>query len=171
MTSPKLAVIGLDCAEPSLVFDRWLDDLPNLAGLAAGGMWGPLRSVDPPITVPAWTCMTSGRDPGELGIYGFRNRRDHSYDGMFTADARAVRVDRLWDRFGAAGRRSIVIGVPQPSPPAAIDGDLVADFLTPDPRVDRYTHPPELRDEVERVAPGYQVDVRNFRSDDRDRIL
>jgi predicted AlkP superfamily phosphohydrolase/phosphomutase len=171
MTSPKLAVIGLDCAEPSLVFDRWLDDLPNLAGLVAGGMWGPLRSVDPPITVPAWTCMTSGRDPGELGIYGFRNRRDHSYDGMFTADARAVGVDRLWDRFGAAGRRSIVIGVPQTYPPAAIDGDLVADFLTPDPRVDRYTHPPELRDQVERVAPGYQVDVRNFRSDDRDRIL
>ena len=45
-----------------------------------------LRSVDPPITVPAWSCMVSGRDPGELGIYGFRNRRDHSYDGLGIAD-------------------------------------------------------------------------------------
>ena len=56
------------------MFDRFLDELPNLQRLMASGTWGPLRSVDPPITVPAWSCMTSGRDPGELGIYGFRNR-------------------------------------------------------------------------------------------------
>jgi predicted AlkP superfamily phosphohydrolase/phosphomutase len=167
----KVAVIGLDCAEPSLVFDRWLDELPNIAAIARAGAWGRLRSVDPPITVPAWSCMTSGRDPGELGIYGFRNRRDHSYDGLVTADARAVTADRLWDRFGRAGRDSIVIGVPQTFPPPAIRGALVADFLTPDPRRDVYTHPPELREEIERVAGGYEVDVRNFRSDDRDRIL
>ena len=167
----KVAVIGLDCAEPSLVFDRWLDELPNIARLVRGGTWGRLRSVDPPITVPAWTCMMSGRDPGELGIYGFRNRRDHSYDGLMTADARAVTVDRIWDHVGRAGGESIVIGVPQTFPPVAIRGALVADFLTPDPRRDAYTHPPELRGEIEGLVGGYEVDVRNFRSEDRDRIL
>ena len=70
----RVAVIGLDCAEPSLVFDRFADELPNISQLIARGTWGPLRSVDPPITVPAWSCMLTGRDPGELGIYGFRNR-------------------------------------------------------------------------------------------------
>ena len=70
--SQKVAVIGLDCADPRLVFDRWRDELPNLGRLIEAGTWGPLRSVDPPITVPAWSCMMSGRDPGELGIYGFR---------------------------------------------------------------------------------------------------
>ena len=50
------------------------EELPNLGGLIDAGTWGPLRSVDPPITVPAWSCMMTGRDPGELGIYGFRNR-------------------------------------------------------------------------------------------------
>lgn len=168
---PKVAVIGLDCAEPSLVFDRWLDDLPNIAAIARGGTWGRMRSVDPPITVPAWSCMTSGADPGELGIYGFRNRRDHSYDGLMTADARAVKADRIWDHLGRAGLESIVIGVPQTYPPPRIRGALVADFLTPDPRRDVYTHPPELRAEIEGVAGGYEVDVRNFRSEDRDRIL
>ena len=53
-------------------------------------MWGPLRSVDPPITVPAWSCMMTGRDPGELGIYGFRNRADHGYDSLAVADSRSV---------------------------------------------------------------------------------
>ncbi len=32
-------------------------------------------------------------------------------------------------------------------------------------------HPPELRAEVETLVGSYRVDVRNFRSDDRDRIL
>jgi len=169
--SPRIAVIGLDCAEPSLALDAWLDELPNLASLVRAGAAGRLRSVDPPITVPAWSCMMTGLEPGDLGIYGFRNRSTHDYATMHTADSRAVTAERLWHRFGRAGRRSIVLGVPQTYPVAPIDGVLVADFLTPDPRRDQYTHPPELRDEIERVAGDYQVDVRNFRSDDRDRIL
>jgi predicted AlkP superfamily phosphohydrolase/phosphomutase len=169
--SPKVAVIGLDCAEPSLVFDQWLDELPNLAGLVSAGTHGPLRSVDPPITVPAWSCMMTGQDPGHLGIYGFRNRVDHSYDKLAVADSRMVTLPRVWDHFARAGRKSIVIGVPQTFPPVQIDGALVGDFLTPDPRRDEYTSPPELREEIERLVGSYQVDVRNFRSDDRDRIL
>ncbi len=66
--APKVAIIGLDGAEPTLVFDRWLDDLPTLRSLPQTGLWGRLRSVDPPITVPAWRCLLTSRDPGELGL-------------------------------------------------------------------------------------------------------
>ena len=45
----KVAVIGLDCAEPHLVFERWREELPNLSRLMDSGTWGPLRSVDPPL--------------------------------------------------------------------------------------------------------------------------
>ena len=79
MNRSKVAIIGLDCAEPSLVFDRWADELPNLNALRQDGAYGELESVVPAITVPAWSCMTSGKDPGTLGVYGFRNRVDHSY--------------------------------------------------------------------------------------------
>jgi predicted AlkP superfamily phosphohydrolase/phosphomutase len=167
----RIAVIGLDCADPRLVFERWPDSLPNLRRLIDAGMWGALRSVDPPITVPAWSCMTSGRDPGQLGIYGFRNRADHSYDALTVADSRAVRVDRVWDHLGRAGRHVVVVGVPQTSPPVPVNGELVSCFLTRDTRTDPYTHPPGLRAEIEALVGTYSVDVRNFRSDDRDRIL
>jgi predicted AlkP superfamily phosphohydrolase/phosphomutase len=167
----KVAVIGLDCAAPALVFERWRDELPNLKRLMDAGTWGPLRSVDPPITVPAWTCMMSGRDPGELGIYGFRNRADYRYDSLTVADSRAVHVDRVWDHLGRAGRHVIVVGVPQTSPPVTVNGELVSCFLTADTRTDPYTHPTELRSEIERLVGAYRVDVQNFRSDDRDRIL
>jgi len=169
--SSRVAVIGLDCAEPQLVFDRWRAQLPNLSRLMERGAWGPLMSVDPPITVPAWSCMTSGRDPGELGIYGFRNRTAHDYSSMAVADSRAVAVERLWDHFSRAGMHSIVIGVPQTSPPVPVNGELVSCFLTADTRKDPYTHPPELRAEIESLVGSYKVDVRSFRSDERDRIL
>ncbi len=167
----RVAVIGLDCAEPSLVFERWRDDLPNLRSLAERGVWGRLRSVDPPITVPAWSCMMTSRDPGELGIYGFRNRADHSYDRQFVADSRAVRHERLWELLGRAGKHVTVLGVPGTWPPSPVAGELASCFLTPDPRGDTYTYPEELRQEIEGLVGQFQVDVRNYRRADRDRIL
>lgn len=73
--------------------------------------------------------MLSGRDPGELGIYGFRNRRDHSYDNLAIADSRAVQVDRVFDLATKAGKRVIIQGIPQTSPPVAVNGAAVSCFL------------------------------------------
>ena len=106
-------IIGLDCAEPSLVIERWRDQLPALASLMDRGIYGRLTSVIPPITVPAWSCMMSSRTPGDLGVYGFRNRQDHSYDSMRIADSTAIREPRLWDIATRHGKQSIVLGVPE----------------------------------------------------------
>ena len=62
----KALVIGLDCAAPQWVFDRWLDELPTIRSLTERGTFGILRSCEPPITVPAWSVMTSSRSPGPL---------------------------------------------------------------------------------------------------------
>ena len=73
---PRVAVIGLDCGTPQLLFDDLAAEVPNISKLMAEGMYGDLASITPPITVPAWACAMTGRTPGELGIYGFRNRKD-----------------------------------------------------------------------------------------------
>ena len=49
----RVLVIGLDCAAPQFVFDRWLPELPTIRSLTERGSFGVLRSCDPPITVPA----------------------------------------------------------------------------------------------------------------------
>ena len=72
----RVLVVGLDCAEPSLVFDRWRDELPTLRRLMDGGTYGELTSTIPAMTVPSWAAMMSGKDPGQLGFYDFRNRAD-----------------------------------------------------------------------------------------------
>jgi len=170
MPTPRLLIIGLDCMEPSLVFDRWRDDLPNLSRLMSQGSYGRLESSIPAITVPAWSCMMTGRDPGELGIYGFRNRRDRDYHSMGISDGRAVKFPRLWDWLGDAGWQVAALGVPGTSPPYPVNGSLVSCFLTPSTDVP-FTHPPELGDQIRAWMPDFMMDVPNFRSDDKQRIL
>jgi predicted AlkP superfamily phosphohydrolase/phosphomutase len=167
----KVVVIGLDCAEPSLVFDRYADRLPNLTRLRRRGAWGTLRSCDPPITVPAWMSMMSSKDPGTLGYYGFRNRADHSYEKMTTATSLAVREPLLWDFLGCAGKQVVLLSVPQTYPPRPVNGLMITDFLTPS-IASNYTYPPELKDEIARLADvhPYEFDVSDFRTPDKGRI-
>jgi predicted AlkP superfamily phosphohydrolase/phosphomutase len=134
------------------------------------GVYGPLESCDPPITVPAWTCMMSSKDPGTLGFYGFRNRKDHSYDGLTFATAEKVKEDRVWDILSRAGKHVVVLGVPQTFPPSRVNGEMIGCFLSPSTE-SRYTFPEELRDEIKQVVGEYMVDVPNFRTDQKDRIL
>jgi predicted AlkP superfamily phosphohydrolase/phosphomutase len=167
----RVLVIGLDCAAPQLLFDRWRGELPAFESLRARGRWGVLRSCDPPITVPAWSSMTSSRSPGALGFYGFRNRRDHSYDALAFADSRAVRVPRVWDLLSARGRPVVVLGVPQTYPVSRVNGVMVSCFLTPDTETSQYTYPAELKEEIEGLVGRYLVDVPDFRTDDKERLL
>jgi predicted AlkP superfamily phosphohydrolase/phosphomutase len=167
----RALVIGLDCAAPQLVFDRWLDELPTIRGLTERGTWGVLRSCDPPITVPAWASMTSSRSPGALGFYGFRNRRDHSYDALAFADSRAVKLPRVWDILSERARDVIVLGVPQTYPVSQVNGVMVSCFLTPDIETRQYTYPAALKEEIKQVVGRYMVDVPNFRTNEKAQLL
>lgn len=166
----RVLLIGLDCAAPELLFDRWINDLPHLRSLLQRGVHGPLRSCDPPITVPAWSVMMSSRSPGSLGIYGFRNRMNRSYDQYSIANSESIQVDRLWDLLSKAGKKVVLLGVPQTYPPSPVNGIMVTDFLTPNTKVD-YTYPPEFRKEVESVVGEYLFDVREFRNENKKKIL
>jgi predicted AlkP superfamily phosphohydrolase/phosphomutase len=167
----KTCIIGLDCLEPSLV-DRWLVELPTFARLRALGAWGRMRSCTPPITVPAWSCMMSGLDPGSLGIYGFRNRTGYDYDALGFATGDWVKAERLWDILGALGKTCAVLGVPGTYPVRPVNGTMIADFLTPS-LDSAWAHPPELREQVRAWLDGadYLFDVPDFRSADKPRIL
>ncbi|CAG0942944.1 partial sulfate adenylyltransferase, partial [Anaerolineae bacterium] len=169
-TKRRVLIIGLDCAEPSLVFDKYRAEMPNLARLAGQGVWGQLESTTPPITVPAWMCAMTSKDPGQLGVYGFRNRADHSYEKMTTANARAFTEPTVWDYLGRAGKQSFLMGVPPSFPPKQINGGMIGCFLSPNAQ-SKFTYPESLREDVLRVAPNYLVDVPNFRTDDKQWLL
>ena len=166
----RLLVLGLDCADPHLVFERFKDRLPAINSLIRQGTYGRLESSIPCITVPAWSSMLSGRDPGVLGIYGFRNRQDYSYSQITTADSRAVKVRRVWDYCTEAGLESVLIGVPQTYPVKPLNGHLVSCFLTPGVE-SAFAYPAIFKQEVLNITPQYQFDVKNFRTEEKSRLL
>lgn len=166
----RVALIGLDGVPPALLFGPWRTELPVLGALLRTGAYGTLWSCLPPITVPAWSCMLSSQDPGQLGVYGFRNRADHSYARQRMATSRDIREPRVWDLVTQAGGRSVVIGVPGTYPPPAINGLLVADFLTPS-LGSAFVHPRPAQGRVLALEPDYRFDVADFRRRDEDSLV
>lgn len=161
----KICVLGLDCAAPEIVFGE--QRLHNLRSLMQRGTWGRLESVIPPITVPAWMCLSTSQDPGSLGVYGFRNRVNHTYSGLGVADSSSIQTPAIWDYLAEEGKRSIIVGVPPGYPPRKINGISVGCFLTPDSAANEFTHPPEIKKEITDLVGHYPTDVAGFRTDDK----
>ena len=118
----KALVIGLDCAAPDLLFNKFLHKLPNFKKIMQKGIYGQLESCDPPITIPAWAVLTSGKDPGTLGVYGFRHRTNNSYNDIWITTSNHIKEKRIWDYVSLAGGKSCIVGVPPSYPPFKIDG-------------------------------------------------
>ena len=79
----KIFFLGLDSAPPKIIYDEYGVELNALREIIQDSERYIMRSCHPPITIPAWAVMFTGKTPGELGIYGFRHRRPgdvkHSY--------------------------------------------------------------------------------------------
>jgi predicted AlkP superfamily phosphohydrolase/phosphomutase len=162
----KTLVIGLDCAAPEILFEH--GGLPHIRALMERGCYGRLESVIPPITVPAWMCMSTSQDPGSLGVYGFRNRKDYTYSGLGVVNSTSIQQTAIWDVLGAQGRNVAVVGVPPSYPPRRMHGVNIGCFLTPDTKVNEYTYPTSVKPEIERLVGEYPVDVKGFRTDNKE---
>lgn len=156
----QLVVVGLDGATWD-VLDPLIEEgrLPTLARLKEEGASGTLESVRPPISCPAWFCYSTGKNPGKLGIYGWRNVDPVTKTSRFN-DYTHLEEPEVWDYLGAAGFRSAVINIPTMFPPKEIEGYMVSGMQAQQHQ--EYTHPPELKDELEerfgyRVSPDHKI--------------
>jgi predicted AlkP superfamily phosphohydrolase/phosphomutase len=113
-------------------------------------------------------CLSTSQDPGSLGVYGFRNRADHSYERLGFANSSSIKALAIWDQLAREGKKSIVIGVPPNYPPRKINGISVGCFLTPDPVKDEFTYPSNIKTKITELVGDYPVDVKNFRTDRKD---
>jgi predicted AlkP superfamily phosphohydrolase/phosphomutase len=167
----KIFILGLDCATPQLIFNKYLNHLPTVSGLIKDGKFGTLESTVPPVTVPAWMSMMTGLDPGQLGFYGFTDRKDYSYDPNISITYRAVKEKTLWDYLGDHELKSIVFNLPLTYPPKPLNGILISSFLTPDKEL-TFTYPNTIKNEIETIADGnYIIDVENFRTENKRGLL
>ena len=165
----KLMIIGLDCATPKTLFKDFLDDCPNIKKMVAEGAYGKLRSSDPPITIPAWMVMVTGKKPGTLGIYGFRHRKENSYTDYWVANSKIINEPKIWDIISEKGLKSIILGIPPTYPVKPLNGCLVSGFIAPD-TLSEFTYPPELKKEISENVGDYILDVK-FRTNAKEQLL
>jgi predicted AlkP superfamily phosphohydrolase/phosphomutase len=76
-------LIGLDGAGLDIIEGLGAAALPNLHACMARGVRAALRSVRPPATLPNWTTLLTGVNPGRHGVFDFTLRR--GYRVQFTA--------------------------------------------------------------------------------------
>jgi predicted AlkP superfamily phosphohydrolase/phosphomutase len=162
----KICVLGLDSAVPEVIFGD--ERLTNLRRLMDFGVYGRLESVIPPITVPGWMCMSTSQDPGSLGVYGFRNRSNHSYDKLGLVNSASIKAPAIWDELAQQGKKSIIVGVPPNYPPRRVNGISISCFLTPDTIKADFTQPPSLKAKITELVGEYPVDVKDFRTGRKD---
>ena len=158
-----MAVIGLDGVSVPLVRDLTARGLmPNLAQLLAGGTVAPMRSSIPVISSVSWTSFMTGRNPGKHGVYGFTDVKPGTFT-MFFPNFGNVRGDTLWDVAGRAGKRSIVLNVPNTYPARPLEGLLVSGFVAVN--LERAVFPPSLLPRLQ--AEKYRIDVDYLNADQR----
>ncbi len=164
----RVFILGLDCAPPKILYEGYGVELNNLKELIEGSERYLLRSTHPPITIPAWISMFTGKTPGELGLYGFRHRKPGDVKESYIVNSRYVKYPTLWDIVGREGGRVGVIGVPPTYPPKPVHGFLITDFTTPGPEKP-YTFPPWLRRELESRFGPYIFDIV-YRSHEKEKV-
>jgi len=159
----RVLIVGFDGADWELIFN-WAnkEKLPNFKRLIQQGVFGPLESTIPPITPPAWTSMTTGKNPEKHGILGFIKM---TYTPNKWCKSIYTSLDKkskeLWDYVD----KSIVVNVPITYPPRKIDGIMVTGMLTPS-LDSEFTYPPEFKNELLKKIPEYiiELDWAKYRS-------
>jgi predicted AlkP superfamily phosphohydrolase/phosphomutase len=117
-TPKKVALIGLDCAEPHLIEKHIKDGyLPTFKKLIEGGVIADNCLVPyPTVTPPNWASIATGAWPGTHGITDFHVHVPGTTP-VNTNTVQAFGSDRckaeyLWDTADKAGKKCIVLNYP-----------------------------------------------------------
>jgi predicted AlkP superfamily phosphohydrolase/phosphomutase len=131
-------------------------ELPLLKRLAEHGVSATLLSTIPPFTIPAWNVMTSGRSPGDIGCFSTIQKvpGEYRWQPYYLIHEQPCEV---WDYASSAGLDTLVMNFPNVHEPYPTRGLMSAGWLFSDPT--HTTHPTGLKDELDRLVGGYEIDT------------
>lgn len=149
----RVLVIGLDGATWDVLNPLLRDGkMPNLKKLLERSAQGVLMSSIPPVTAAAWTCFSTGKNPGKHGLVDFIYFPEHGYR-VTIANSTTREAATIWNLLSDRDLRVGVVSVPMTYPPEKVNGVMVTDMMTPNANV-QYTYPPELKQELlDKVGP------------------
>jgi len=149
----KIILFGIDGGTWTLL-DRYINSgyMPNLGYLVNHGMKGTLLSTFPRQTLPAWTSIFTGVNPGKHGLVGFPGHMEVNGKPS-SITFRDNETKSLWQILSEKGLRSIVVNDPVSYVPEKINGIMITGLLTL--LESNYVYPPELVKEIEKLVGNY----------------
>ncbi|MHA2288127.1 MAG: alkaline phosphatase family protein, partial [Promethearchaeota archaeon] len=155
-SSSRVLVVGLDGASFDLLEPLLKDGLlPNLSKLLDEGTGGILESTIPPVTIPAWVSMLTGKNPGKLGCYDLLKRVGYlSEPNVFCYKGKIP----IWHLLNKYGIRTGLMNIPGTYPPQKVNGFMITGMFTPSKRSD-YSYPANLSRNLEKKIADYEIDV------------
>lgn len=155
----KTLIIGLDGACMDLI-KSWVHEgkLPTFEKLMSEGSYGKLESVIPPLTIPAWNCLASGKNPAKIGCFSFIQKASKSYD--FQIYIPSVKNERnIWDILSDYGKKVFILNAPNVITAYKINGYMVAGLLCILEK--KLTYPENLKDMLSEInynrGSGYLI--------------
>jgi len=140
----KVFVLGLDGGSWNVLLPLIEEGkLPTFRKLLEKGSYGKLKSIIPPISVPAWKCYFTGKDPGKLGIYAFLKFDPNTYK-IKVADSRDFKSPDLADILNMHGKKVVIYKMFSTYPAKKVNGVIVTDF----PNLPKGTYPEGLYEEI-----------------------
>ena len=129
--------------------------LPNIRKLIEEGViFKQMSASIPEVSSTSWSCIFTGKNPAEHGIYGFTDLIPGTYSMSFP-NFKNVRCEAFWQREKNKNKKHVIINVPSTYPAEELNGFLVSGFVSLD--LDKAVYPAE---ELQKLKEdGYEIDV------------
>jgi predicted AlkP superfamily phosphohydrolase/phosphomutase len=146
----RVLLLGLDGLDHALV-NGLVDagEMPTVARLSGDGVRRELVSPPPTATIPAWTSILTGVNPGRHGLFDFTRREGYAI--RFGPGRREA--PNVFETLSALERRVVAVGFPGTFPAVRVRGAMLAGWDSPAAIHGRREgcHPPGLHDELVRT--------------------
>ena len=149
--SSRTLLIGLDGATFSVLDPLFAAGvMPFLSKFASQGVRGPLRTVVPALTPPAWTSLMTGRSPGHHGIFDFFQLESPESRHIRFVNSHDVGCETIWSMVHRHGLRVTALNFPAMFPPPKISGQVIAGWV-PWRQLRLACHPEDLFDRLKKL--------------------
>lgn len=152
----KLFVLGLDgatfdCLNP--LMEEGI--LPNITDMCTRWASGPLQTIFPPVTAPAWLALATGLNPGKTGVFDYINKVSADSEKMAPVTSLYYKNKSIWNYLNNKGYKTGIFNYPTLSPPPSVDGFAVSGMGGY--KRENMCFPPELEKDLNNITGGYEV--------------
>ena len=119
----KVFILGLDgatfdCLNP--LMEEGV--IPNIKELCDNWASGPLQTIFPPVTAPAWLALATGLNPGKTGVFDYINKKSPEGYKMVPISSAYYEKRAIWDLLGKKKYNVGIFNYPTLSPPPKVNG-------------------------------------------------